>query len=211
MGHRCRGARVDGAMVPLNTPLANGPDGRGRRRQGGRSVAGLAQRRTRLPARARARAPRCAPGSTRRRRRRPIARGRELVEKLLQREGRTAVKLDDAGRAARLQATPTRCSRWSARTSTRCATSSTLLRPPSRAGRRAESRCIALAQPTRRAASGGVLVVGVDSLLTTLARCCRPAPPDAIGGFVTRGKGVAIHRARLQQLPPHGASARRSA
>ena len=38
-------------------------------------------------------------------------------------------------------------------------------------------------------------MVGVDSLLTNLARCCRPAPPDAIGGYVTRGKGVAIHRA----------------
>ena len=31
--------------------------------------------------------------------------------------------------------------------------------------------------------------------MTNLARCCRPAPPDAIGGYVTRGKGVAIHRA----------------
>jgi GTP pyrophosphokinase len=40
-----------------------------------------------------------------------------------------------------------------------------------------------------------VLVVGVESLLTSLARCCRPAPPDAIRGYVTRGKGVAIHRA----------------
>jgi GTP pyrophosphokinase len=40
----------------------------------------------------------------------------------------------------------------------------------------------------------GVLVVGMDSLLTQLARCCKPAPPDAIGGFVTRGKGVAVHR-----------------
>jgi GTP pyrophosphokinase len=40
-----------------------------------------------------------------------------------------------------------------------------------------------------------VLVVGVESLMTSLARCCRPAPPDAIGGYVTRGKGVAIHRA----------------
>jgi GTP pyrophosphokinase len=38
------------------------------------------------------------------------------------------------------------------------------------------------------------LVVGVESLMTTLSRCCRPAPPDAIGGFVTRGKGVAVHR-----------------
>ena len=35
----------------------------------------------------------------------------------------------------------------------------------------------------------------MDSLLTQLAKCCKPAPPDAIGGFVTRGKGVSIHRA----------------
>jgi GTP pyrophosphokinase len=39
-----------------------------------------------------------------------------------------------------------------------------------------------------------VLVVGVDSLLTQLAKCCKPAPGDAIGGYVTRGKGVSIHR-----------------
>jgi GTP pyrophosphokinase len=38
------------------------------------------------------------------------------------------------------------------------------------------------------------LVVGVDSLLTQLSRCCKPAPPDVISGFVTRGKGVSIHR-----------------
>jgi GTP pyrophosphokinase len=31
-------------------------------------------------------------------------------------------------------------------------------------------------------------------LLTQLSKCCRPAPPDAISGFVTRGKGVSIHR-----------------
>ena len=42
---------------------------------------------------------------------------------------------------------------------------------------------------------GGILVVGVDRLLTGLARCCKPAPPDPIAGFVTRGKGVTIHRA----------------
>jgi GTP pyrophosphokinase len=38
-------------------------------------------------------------------------------------------------------------------------------------------------------------VVGIDSLMTQLAKCCKPAPPDAIRGFVTRGKGVSIHRA----------------
>jgi GTP pyrophosphokinase len=51
-------------------------------------------------------------------------------------------------------------------------------------------------RPARTQGPGraGVLVVGVESLLTQLARCCRPAPPDAIGGYVTRGQGVAIHR-----------------
>jgi len=50
----------------------------------------------------------------------------------------------------------------------------------------------------RSRASGsdqGILVVGVDRLLTGLARCCKPAPPDPIVGFVTRGKGITIHRA----------------
>ncbi len=45
-----------------------------------------------------------------------------------------------------------------------------------------------------KAGKGGVLVVGVSSLMTQLAKCCRPAPPDAIGGFVTRGHGVSVHR-----------------
>jgi len=39
-----------------------------------------------------------------------------------------------------------------------------------------------------------VLVEGVGSLMTQLARCCRPAPPDAIAGFITRGRGVSVHR-----------------
>ena len=47
----------------------------------------------------------------------------------------------------------------------------------------------------RQGAGSGILVVGVDRLLTGLARCCKPAPPDPIVGFVTRGKGVTIHRA----------------
>jgi GTP pyrophosphokinase len=36
--------------------------------------------------------------------------------------------------------------------------------------------------------------VGVDRMLTALARCCKPAPPDGIRGFVTRGRGVSVHR-----------------
>ena len=56
--------------------------------------------------------------------------------------------------------------------------------------------------PRRQAASrkGSVLVVGVDRLLTVPAKCCKPAPPDAIVGFVTRGRGVTIHRAGCSSL-----------
>ena len=39
-----------------------------------------------------------------------------------------------------------------------------------------------------------ILVVGVDKLLTQMGKCCKPMPPDAITGFVTRGKGISIHR-----------------
>jgi GTP pyrophosphokinase len=45
-----------------------------------------------------------------------------------------------------------------------------------------------------------VLVVGVDSLMTQLAKCCKPAPPDPISGFVTRGNGVSVHRADCSNL-----------
>jgi GTP pyrophosphokinase len=37
-------------------------------------------------------------------------------------------------------------------------------------------------------------VVGVDRLMTQLAKCCKPVPPDAVRGFVTRGKGISVHR-----------------
>jgi GTP pyrophosphokinase len=45
------------------------------------------------------------------------------------------------------------------------------------------------------AGENGILIVGVDKLLTQLAGCCKPAPPEPIVGFVTRGRGVSIHRA----------------
>jgi GTP pyrophosphokinase len=49
-------------------------------------------------------------------------------------------------------------------------------------------------------AKGSVLVVGVDKLLTVLAKCCKPAPPDPIVGFVTRGRGVTVHRRQCANL-----------
>lgn len=40
----------------------------------------------------------------------------------------------------------------------------------------------------------GILVDGVANLMTVLAKCCKPAPPDQIMGFVTKGRGISIHR-----------------
>jgi GTP pyrophosphokinase len=69
----------------------------------------------------------------------------------------------------------------------------TLLHPPTAPVSNEDSLPLKKAR-TARPSKGGVLVVGVDSLMTQLAKCCKPAPPDAISGFVTRGKGVSIHR-----------------
>lgn len=40
----------------------------------------------------------------------------------------------------------------------------------------------------------GILIEGVGNLLTNMAKCCKPAPPDPIVGYVTRDRGVTIHR-----------------
>jgi len=46
----------------------------------------------------------------------------------------------------------------------------------------------------RRKQGGGVVVKGIDDVLVRLAKCCNPVPGDEIIGFVTRGRGVSVHR-----------------
>lgn len=47
---------------------------------------------------------------------------------------------------------------------------------------------------------GAMTVEGVGNLLTTLARCCRPLPGDDVAGYITRGRGVTVHRADCTSL-----------
>jgi GTP pyrophosphokinase len=44
------------------------------------------------------------------------------------------------------------------------------------------------------AATGGISIQGVNGLLVTMAKCCHPVPGDPIIGYITRGRGVSVHR-----------------
>ena len=196
LGHRCRGARVDGVLVPLNTPLRSGQTVEVvAAKEGGPSLDWLNTELAYLAsprARAKVRAWFNAQAQTQ-----TIARGRELVEKLLQREGRTAIERDALAEQLGFKGADA-LFEVVGKDELSLRTIENLLRPPEPEVRDDQ---IALHRPRTSAGSrGGVLVVGMDSLLTTLARCCRPAPPDAISGFVTRGHGVAVHRRECSNL-----------
>ncbi len=57
-----------------------------------------------------------------------------------------------------------------------------------------ETPTVSTLRPPKRG-KDTVIIEGVGNLLTVLARCCQPLPGDAIAGYITRGKGVSIHRA----------------
>ena len=198
LGHRCRGAKVDGAMVPLNTALKNGQTVEVTAvKEGGPSrdwlnpdLGYLVSHRARAKVRAWFNA--LAMGET-------VAKGRDAVEKLLQREGKTAIKLDDLASQLGFDSADDLFEvvgkdEFSLRSI------EMVLRPPEPVP--ADGDAVLLKKPRAPGSSGkaGVLVVGIDSLMTQLAKCCKPAPPDLIAGFVTRGKGVSVHRADCSNL-----------
>jgi GTP pyrophosphokinase len=49
-------------------------------------------------------------------------------------------------------------------------------------------------QPVRRRQTAGVFVEGFDDMMVRLSKCCTPVPGDQIMGYVTRGRGVSVHR-----------------
>ncbi len=198
LGHRCRGARVDGAMVPLNTPLKNGQTVEVTvAKEGGPSrdwlnpeLGFLTSHRAKAKVRAWFNA--LASHET-------VARGREAVEKLLQREGKTAINLEDLASKLGFNSADDLFAvvgkdEFSLRNI------EMVLRPPEPVQPQEDTVLLKKPRVADKGAGGGVLVVGVDSLMTQLAKCCKPAPPDAISGFVTRGKGVSVHRTDCSNL-----------
>lgn len=229
LGHRCRGAKVDGRLVPLNTPLVNGQvveivtarrgAATGPSRDWLNPTLGFVH-----SARARTKVRQWFHAQEREV---ELATGRERVEKALAREGRTALgfealaqrlglpgnealfiavahedigprALEDAIRGqADMAAAPAAAGSLAANLPQAAGQGPGGVSGPAGPGGPARP-ALPIASPPSRSAQAdkghGVRVVGVDFLLTQLARCCHPAPPDAIVGFVTRGKGVSIHR-----------------
>jgi GTP pyrophosphokinase len=193
LGHRCRGARVDGEMVSLNYALKNG------------QTVEIVAAKTGGPSRdwlnpelgfihsQRARA-KVRQWFNSQNLDADIAQGRQVVEKILQRAGMTALGLDDlAGKmghpkldeflalVGRGEIGPKQLQN--------------AVRETPAAQEAASAATILMPSPQETPAQQGeILVVGVDKLLTVLARCCKPVPPDPIIGFVSRGRGVTVHR-----------------
>ena len=188
LGHRCRGAKVDGHMVPLNTALQNG-----QRvevvsiKSGGPSRDWLNPTQGYLAThRARSKVKQWFAAQDEAE---LLTQGRGLVTKELQREGQTQANLDELATKLGLKS----------------AEALFLAAARGEVGMRALDAALrGDAEPPppepeihmrkSRAGDSSILVVGVDKLLTQVGQCCKPIPPDAITGFVTRGKGISIHR-----------------
>jgi GTP pyrophosphokinase len=198
LGHRCRGAKADGMMIPLNTPLQNGQtveittikEGGPSRDWLNADLGFLVSHRARSKVRSWFNAQITHES---------IAKGREAVEKILQREGKTAIKLEDLASDLGFKSADALFEivgkdEFSLRNI------EVFLRPPEPVMHPDDFVLLKKSRVVPPKSQSGVLVVGVDSFLTQLSKCCRPAPPDAICGFVTRGKGVSIHREDCRQF-----------
>jgi GTP pyrophosphokinase len=193
LGHRCRGARVDGALQPLNRPLANGQTveiiaakGGGPSRDWLNAELGyLASARSRQKVRHWFNLLELEQS---------VASGRAVVERELQRLGRTAVKLDDLARRLGFAAVDELFVAASKEEFSLRSIEQALTAAPAPAEQAPPAAAAPEGGKAAARGKGGVLVVGVGALMTQMARCCRPVPPDEIIGFVTRGRGVSVHR-----------------
>ena len=190
LGHRTRGVKVDGVMVPLNTPLKTGQTVEiiaGKTGQPSRDwlmpeLGYAMSSRTRNKVRQWFNAQHTAE---------LISEGRERVDKELARIGKTAFKLEDLAKRLGFDDVDDLCLAVGKEEVTATAIQ-TAVQPPKPIEPEPE---VFVRQSRQKKGRSDVLVVGVDSLLTQLAHCCHPVPPDEIIGYVTRGRGVTIHRA----------------
>ena len=190
LGHRCRGAKVDGQMVPLDYKLQNA-----QRveiitvKQGGPSRDWLSPQQGYL----------ASPRALAKVRQwfrhedleRDIAAGRAAFEKELQRLGATGESHERIATAAGF---PKLEEFFAALGRGEVSSRQIDIAVRGEAAPVPESLPTPIAAPSTGKTSSGVLVLGVNNLATLIAKCCKPVPPDPIVGFVTRARGVTVHR-----------------
>lgn len=209
LGHRCRGAKVNGAMVPLTHVLETSDQVEVlTTKQGGPSRDWLNPERGYLRS-AKARA-RVAHWFRQENQQRSVELGRQVLMRELTRLGkRDDVRVETAAKRLgfssdeMLFAAVGRGDVRVGQVVDACrepletpATTVDLLDQAEGTATKTEFDQVS----ARRQVPSHVLVVGVDNLLTNLAHCCHPIPGDEILGYVTRGRGVSVHRNTCREL-----------
>jgi len=187
IGHRCRGAKVDGKLVSLNYELQNGQQVQIlTTKRGGPSRDWL------NPALGYVKTSRARQKIRqwfrRQDREQNIVRGRELLDRELKRLGVTELSYEAIARRFEYDKVEDFLA----------AVGFGDVNPQQIASRVAPEegpdRTIPAETIPRRPSTSAVRVRGVGELFTNLSRCCSPAPRDEITGYITRGRGVSVHR-----------------
>jgi RelA/SpoT family (p)ppGpp synthetase len=190
IGHRCRGAKVNGRLVSLNYQLQNGESIEIlTTKRGGPSRDWLNTQLGYLrTARARQKVRQWFRNQAREQN---IERGRDLVEKELRRLSLDEFKLEDVARLFKKDSSED----FFARVGTGDIQPSTVAARLAEDVGQKEELGLPPSQPALLpTVDTSIRVKSVGNLLTNLARCCNPVPGDEIIGFITRGRGITIHR-----------------
>jgi GTP pyrophosphokinase len=187
VGHRCRGARADGRIVPLNQPLSSGQTVEIlTSKEGGPSRDWL---NTHLGyARSTKARNRIRQWFKQQDSEQHVATGRASLDRELTRVGLPRPDLEPLARRFNLRK-PDDLLAAIGRGDISPVQVVNTLTPPKPPRRSAKSGA--------RRLHGGhvqVRVEGVDDLMTHMAKCCKPVPHDPIIGYITRGRGVTVHR-----------------
>ncbi len=199
IGHRCIGARINGRLVPLDSKLASGD-----------SVeiftskvpsAGPSRDWLKIAATPRARS-KIRQWFSRERREDAMESGREELVKALRKEGLPAQKLTSSPLLVEVATSMnyTDLDALHAAIGESHVSARSIAQRVARelhAGDHEEQLPATVGRPRRHGRSRqgvGVHVEGLDDVMVRLSRCCTPVPGDEIIGFVTRGRGVSVHR-----------------
>ena len=191
VGHRCRGAKANGRIVPLTYKVQNGDKIEiitGKDAQPSRDWLSP-QNGYLIAARSRAKVRNWFRQQDRDQNRRQ---GRDMLDREMNRLNARDLTTDRIARQLKLVDTESLCVALGAGDITAGAVATAIQHLK-------KDTPVDLPAPRRATGVGSdrpghIAIRGVDDLLCNLARCCRPVPPEVVVGYITQGRGVSIHR-----------------